>query len=131
MTPVPVRSVAMRGQMTPSGYLPENHEWRDTLTEVVSGRRQGKDPMSLPTAILTAAGHGPRRTRDVVAALGDVPLNCEVRAHKDLRGHCLGCQENAAEVRRCTIINCPLWPYRMGRNPHNPRRGRNPFAKAD
>ena len=23
----------------------------------------------------------------------------------------------------------PLWAYRMGRNPHNPQRGRNPFAE--
>jgi hypothetical protein len=31
------------------------------------------------------------------------------------------------EVRRCAIIDCPLWPYRMGKNPHNPKRGANPL----
>jgi hypothetical protein len=40
----------------------------------------------------------------------------------------LSCAENAAEVRRCAIINCPLWPYRMGRNPHNPKRGKLPIC---
>ena len=32
----------------------------------------------------------------------------------------------AAEVRRCATVDCPFWPYRMGRNPHNPRRGERP-----
>jgi hypothetical protein len=36
--------------------------------------------------------------------------------------------QNAAETRRCTTIHCPFWPYRMGTNPHNPRRGVNPFS---
>ena len=42
---------------------------------------------------------------------------------------CLGqCRPgDIAEVRRCAIIDCPVWPYRMGKNPHNPQRGRNPF----
>ena len=38
------------------------------------------------------------------------------RALKAIRAKCLDCtcwQE--AEVRRCTIEHCPLWPYRMGR----------------
>jgi len=26
------------------------------------------------------------------------------------------------QIRRCAIINCPIWPYRMGKNPHNPRK---------
>ena len=52
-----------------------------------------------------------------------------IRRHKDIRRYCQRCVENDAEVRRCTTINCPFWPYRMGRNPHNPRRGRNPFVE--
>lgn len=35
-----------------------------------------------------------------------------------IRAKCLDCcGDNAAEVRRCTAIECPLWPYRMGTNP--------------
>ena len=89
--------------------------------------------MSIPVGVLTASGHPPRDTRRLVGAFangadGDV-LGLEgIRRHKDIRRHCLRCAENEAEVRRCTTINCPFWPYRMGRNPHNPRRGRNPFA---
>lgn len=36
---------------------------------------------------------------------------------KAIRAYCLDCMcGNAAEVKRCDLV-CPLWPYRMGRNP--------------
>jgi hypothetical protein len=69
----------------------------------------------------------PRKARAVIAALGDEPIDPTIRRLTELRRHCLTCAENAAEVRRRSIIDCPLWPYRMGRNPHNPQRGINPF----
>ena len=78
--------------------------------------------------VLTAAGHGPRRTSSVVSALGDVPLVDGLKRCKDLRRQCLACAENAPEVRLGASIDCPVWPYRMGKNPHNPRRGINPFV---
>lgn len=32
-----------------------------------------------------------------------------------IRAKCLDCSgNNRAEVRRCPVIGCPLWPYRMG-----------------
>lgn len=35
-----------------------------------------------------------------------------------IRAKCLDCCcENAAEVRRCTIPNCSLYPYRFGHRP--------------
>ena len=113
------------------GYQPENCEWFDELTENgKGGRRLGRDPMSVPTAVLIASGHPPRRTRAILKALGDEPINHEIRRHSDLRKHCLDCCGGGkVAVRRCANINCPLWAYRMGRNPHNPRRGRNPFSK--
>ena len=37
---------------------------------------------------------------------------------KSIRKHCLTCMAgNAAEVRRCHIKDCWLWPYRMGKRP--------------
>lgn len=34
---------------------------------------------------------------------------------KAIRLKCLDCCcGNSAEVRRCVVRNCPLWPYRMG-----------------
>jgi hypothetical protein len=112
----------------------ENYEWLPYLAEGVGKRCVGRDPMSIPVAVLIASGHPPRETRRLVGAFangadGDV-LGLEgIRRHKDIRRYCQRCVENDAEVRRCTTINCPFWPYRMGRNPHNPRRGRNPFVE--
>ena len=35
---------------------------------------------------------------------------------KAIRLKCLDCcAGQAAEVRKCTAVNCPLWRYRMGR----------------
>ena len=120
----PVKGV---GQMTPDkGYQPEYDEYFDVLTKVQDGRVVGRDPMTIPLDLLVASGHPARRTRSVVAAMGDVSLVDGLRRHKDLRRQCMFCAENAAEVRRCAIIDCPIWPYRTGRNPHNPRRGVKP-----
>lgn len=42
---------------------------------------------------------------------------------KAIRAKCLDCSGNsAAEVRECVLKHCPLYPYRMGRNPN--RTGR-------
>jgi hypothetical protein len=41
-----------------------------------------------------------------------------------IRAKCLDCCCNQQyEVRKCTTVNCPLWPYRMGTNPFTNRRG--------
>jgi len=37
---------------------------------------------------------------------------------KAIREKCLDCSAGiAAEVKNCEFENCPLWPYRNGRNP--------------
>lgn len=37
---------------------------------------------------------------------------------KAIRAYCLSCVcDNAAEVRRCHLTNCPLHPFRFGKNP--------------
>lgn len=39
---------------------------------------------------------------------------------KAIRAKCLDCSAGSAfEVRKCHIVDCPLYPYRFG---HNPRR---------
>jgi hypothetical protein len=41
-----------------------------------------------------------------------------------IRAHCVDCSgESRAEVRRCQVIDCPLFPFRMGRNPNRQRPG--------
>jgi hypothetical protein len=49
---------------------------------------------------------------------------------KALREKCLDCCcANAAEVRKCVAIDCPLWPFRMGANPFRKKRELSPEQK--
>ena len=34
-----------------------------------------------------------------------------------IRGRCLNCVEGHTEVRACAFFSCPLWAFRMGKNP--------------
>jgi hypothetical protein len=59
--------------------------------------------------------------RDVLEACGvhGAPLL------KVVRQKCLDCSAGQiSEVRKCTCWNtCPLWPYRMGKNPFSNHKG--------
>lgn len=136
--PLPSKSKPVSLRRKPhatEGSTEENGEWLPFLTEAIGKNCVGRDPLTIPVEILTRSGHPPRRTRDLVNAFakgagGDV-LGLEgIHRHKDIRRRvCLPCLNgNAAEVRRCTTIHCPFWPYRLGKNPHNPQRGTDPFA---
>lgn len=43
---------------------------------------------------------------------------------KAMRAKCLDCAGRPKEVRHCPAIDCPLWPFRMGKNPN--RKGIGP-----
>ena len=37
---------------------------------------------------------------------------------KSIREYCIGCSGGSkGEVRLCPVVNCPLYPYRMGHRP--------------
>jgi len=36
---------------------------------------------------------------------------------KAIREFCLECAASRVEVRKCGIAKCPLFPYRLGKNP--------------
>lgn len=152
--PEPVAAVAYRGRMVRregaryATYRPENHEWRDWLCDRdKDGRLVGKDPMTIPPEILAASGHpdpSPAGVKAVVSRLkrmqnpdleagGELPFETPTRLTNIREKVCTPCSsDNLAEVRRCAIYDCPAWAFRMGHNPHNPRRGQNagidPFA---
>jgi len=63
----------------------------------------GKVPRSISADALRALGHP------------ESPI-------KAIRAKCLDCCGGSeAEVRKCTAIGCPLWPFRMGRSPFHAR----------
>ncbi len=60
----------------------------------------GRDPRSMLADELTQLGH------------------TWVSPLRALRLKCLDCcNDSAQEVRLCTAVGCPSWPFRMGRNP--------------
>ena len=68
--------------------------------DATEGCPVGGNPRKMTQAELGAAGHT------------KTPLLTAIRAN------CLNCcMGSAAEVRRCGIADCSLWPYRMGTNP--------------
>ena len=80
---------------------------RKALLEKRDGWDIGRDPRQVTQDELLAAGHKPMS-----------PL-------KALRLRCLDCcAEQPSEVRRCTAVGCPSWPFRMGNAPW-----RNPMSE--
>ncbi|MBC7152734.1 MAG: hypothetical protein H5U22_25495 [Rhizobium sp.] len=60
----------------------------------------GRDPRGLSTDDLERLGHA------------------RVSPLRALRLRCLDCCNGSArEVRLCTAVDCPSWPFRMGKNP--------------
>jgi len=63
----------------------------------------GRDPRGMSADELTQLGH----TR--------------VSPLRALRLKCLDCcNDSVQEVRLCTAVGCPSWPFRMGKNPWRP-----------
>ena len=63
----------------------------------------GRDPRAMSAEELSQLGHS------------------RVSPLRALRLKCLDCcNDSAQEVRLCTAVDCPSWPFRMGRNPWRP-----------
>ncbi|MGS4948132.1 hypothetical protein ACVDG3_21920 [Meridianimarinicoccus sp. RP-17] len=64
------------------------------------GYNVGRDPRTMTTEDLEQLGHA------------------RVSPLRALRLKCLDCCNGLArEVRLCTAVDCPSWPFRMGKNP--------------
>ena len=78
--------------------------------EADGGELIGRDPRAITAGEWTASG---------------LPRIVGLRA---IRAKCLNCAGNAAEVRKCVAISCPLWPLRMGKLPKGLRVGKSASA---
>ena len=64
------------------------------------GSTEGKKPSLLSKDNFEALGHG------------------KLSPLKAIRAHCVECSgDSPAEARMCVTATCPLWPYRLGKNP--------------
>lgn len=68
-------------------------------------KKIGKDPRKITQAQLKELGHAPMSPIDAI------------------RARCVDCCGGSKdEVRKCTAVACPSWPFRMGTSPwRNPR----------
>jgi hypothetical protein len=49
---------------------------------------------------------------------------------KAIRAKCIDCScGQESEVRECTVTNCALYPFRMGKNPFTNRKGNPEFLR--
>jgi hypothetical protein len=74
------------------------------VEKMPNGETQGLDPRKMPTILLEKIGHKKSPLLRIIQA------------------KCLDCSHSASEVRKCTAVDCALWPYRMGENPFKPER---------
>ena len=80
----------------------EHVEARDDL-----GQPLGKNPLDLGRDGLLGAGF------------------TEMSPVKAIRANCVACMGGSERtVRDCAAAKCPLWPFRMGKNPWDTRTGR-------
>lgn len=71
----------------------------------------GRDPRSMSNSDLEQLGHA------------------RVSPLRALRLKCLDCCNGSAqEVRLCTAVDCPSWPFRMGKNPWRRKLGQEERA---
>lgn len=58
-------------------------------------------------------------------------MSAKVTPLKAIRANCLECCcGSAKEVRGCHIERCPLWPYRLGKNPNRAKTREKPPLNA-
>jgi hypothetical protein len=69
------------------------------------GSAVGRDPRQISGEEFALIGH---LAQPVLSAIRAKCLDC--------------CGAVPSEVRLCTAVRCPLWPYRMGTNPLRSRR---------
>ena len=51
-------------------------------------------------------------------------MTTKAKILEDIRNKCLDCcVGQVGEVRKCVAYTCPLWPYRMGKDPEPVKRG--------
>lgn len=67
---------------------------------------------------------------NLVVRICDGAITFCATALKAIKQFCYGCSgENRAEVKRCSSADCPLKPFRTGRNPFLKKREMTPEQK--
>jgi hypothetical protein len=100
----------MHGPIKPGTFEPSPPEAarRDLLAvseeNSDGGELVGRDPREVPPAILLRY----HKAKSPLRAIRERCLDC--------------CCDQPSEVRKCTAVHCPSWPFRMGTNPFREKR---------
>ena len=92
------------GSVRSRGASRRRRKATDGLEPAADGTVVGQDPRRLSTDELRELGH---RGKPLLQAMRRRCIDC--------------CGGKKDEVRRCTAVACPLWPYRMGTDPWHPQ----------
>jgi hypothetical protein len=76
------------------------------------------DDYLMPSPIQDDGGHPVGRLPSEISLEALRALGGPESPMKAIRAKCVDCSGgNTAETRKCVAIKCPLWPFRMGKNP--------------
>ena len=76
------------------------------------------DDYLAPSPIQDDGGHAIGRLPSEISVEALRALGGPESPMRAIRAKCIDCSGgNTAEARKCVAIKCPLWPFRMGRNP--------------
>lgn len=87
--------------------------------ETIPDGTQGKDPRKMSVQELNELGHYKKSMMKII---------------KEMCNSCVGVDPSGQrniEVVRCQAVGCPLWPYRMGKNPFSTRGEMSEERKAE
>ena len=77
--------------------------------EITADGTQGKDPRKMSVEELNKLGHYKKSITKVIKEMCNSCVNADPSGQRNI------------EVVRCQTVGCPLWPYRMGKNPFSTR----------
>jgi hypothetical protein len=84
--------------ISPIGTKTPNKDRTLFIKRLPTGETRGLDPRFLGKDTLRLLAH-PERPLAAIRAL------------------CINCSGCMAEARKCTAVDCPVWPMRFGKNP--------------
>ena len=86
----------------------EDNPHKKLLIKNKYGHYEGQNPLYIDIELLEDAGH------------------VSMPKAKAIRKKCLDCcHYQPAEVRKCVATDCPLYPFRMGKDPHIAAKRKN------
>jgi hypothetical protein len=101
----------------------------EQLETVQTVRQQGEQldgTVGCSTRAKTTAMNAKERHKTMaIAKDNDIRLELEVKTNpvKVIRQKCRDCTCNQiTEIENCTVNLCPLWPWRMGKNPYRVKK---------